>query len=553
MSLTLTNSKLGRRVESMSSVLRRLLSRVSGDANTLIRSLQNPALYDHEVEEFTVIETHISWVLLTGPYAYKIKKPVDLGFADFSTLEKRRFYCHEELRLNRRLAPHHYIDVISITGAPERPVLNGTDPILEYAVKMVQFSRDAQLDRVLARGALKNHHIDQLAQKLATFHNNVEIAGPETSYGKPTWVQELVNANFDRVLSVMHSQTDTDRLIKVRTWAEQEYDRQQETLWLRKQKGFVRECHGDMHLANIALVDDGLLIFDCIEFNDDLRWIDVMSEAAFVVMDLAGRGHPELARRFLNAYVENTGDYAGLGGLRYYLTYRAMVRAMVDSIRAGQPGLDEREKQKVLVGSRSYIALAERYTQPPQPALIITHGVSGSGKTTVAQSLLENQPFAIRIRSDVERKRLYGLAPNVRTRSETNGGLYTEEDTDRTYTRLADLTRSLLESGFTAIVDAAFLKRAQRDTFRALAKRLKALFIIFDCQPSEDTLLNRVLNREREGRDASEANAAVLTHQLATHEPLTEAEKGYAVVIDTTHGVDGTNIAAALPRPVLQR
>ena len=530
----------------MPSVLPRPPPRESDGANILIQSLRDPALYDHEVGEFTVIETHISWVLLTGPYAYKIKKPVNLGFLDFSTLEKRRFYCHEELRLNQRLAPRHYVDVITIAGTPQKPTLTGTGSAIEYAVKMVQFPQDTQLDRVLARGALKDHHIDQLAQKLAAFHGDIRIAGPETTYGLPAHIHELVRSNFDQVFPTLRRKVDVDRLHTLRTWAEAEYGKQRHTLSMRKQNGFIRECHGDMHLKNIALIDGELLIFDCIEFNAELSWIDVISEAAFVVMDLDGRGHPKLARRFLNAYLENTGDYEGLKVLRYYLAYRAMVRAMVDTIRVGQSGLDEREKHKVLVESRRYIALAERYTQVARPALIITHGLSGSGKTTVAQSLLETQPFVIRVRSDVERKRLYGLAADARTRSEVDGGLYTDKVTRRTYVRLLEIARTLLRSGSTVIVDAAFLKQAQRNAFRVLAQRLGLPFFILDCQLSENILLNRVLSRKREGRDASEANAAVLTHQLATHEPLTDAEKGYAIIIDTTHGIDSAHVTATL-------
>ncbi len=538
------------RVESMPSVLPRPSPRGSDGANILLQTLQNPGLYDHEVGDFAVIETHISWVLLTGPYAYKIKKPVNLGFLDFSTLEKRRFYCHEELRLNRRLAPRHYVDVITITGTPQKPALTGTGSAIEYAVKMVQFPQDTQLDRVLARGALKDHHIDQLAQKLATFHGNIRIAGPETTYGLPAHIHELVRSNFDQVLPTLRRKVDADRLLTLRTWAEAEYGKQRHTLSMRKQNGFIRECHGDMHLKNMALVDGELLIFDCIEFNADLSWIDVISEAAFVVMDLDGRGHPQLARRFLNAYLENTGDYEGLKLLRYYVAYRAMARAMVDTIRSGQPGLDEREKNKALAESRRYIGPVERCTQVAQPALIITHGLSGSGKTAVAQSLLENQPFVIRVRSDVERKRLYGVAAEARTQSEVDNGLYTDEVTRRTYVRLLELARTLLRLGSTVIVDAAFLKQAQRNAFRDLAQRLGLPFFILDCQPSEDILLNRVLNREREGRDASDANAAVLTHQIATHEPLTEAEKGSAAIIDTTHGIDGAHLAVNLGGPM---
>jgi len=347
------------------------------------------------------------------------------------------------------------------------------------------------------------------------------------------------------VLAALTRKFDLNRLQALRAWAQAQYERYEDVLWRRKQNGFIRECHGDMHLRNMALLDGDILIFDCIEFNAELRWIDVMSETAFLVMDLDDRGQSRLARRFLNAYVEHTGDYAGLQVLRYYLAYRAMVRAMVDTIRAGQAGLERGERRKALDEYASYIALTESYTHVPQRTLIITHGHSGSGKTTVTQALLEHTP-AIRIRSDIERKRLHQLAPDARTRSNVDRGLYSAPGTRRTYASLAGLAAMLLDTGFSVIVDAAFLKRAQRDTFRDLARQRRLPFIILDCQTPEGVLRKRVLKREREGRDASEADATVLAHQLATHEPLTEAEQRYQVTIDTTQPITGPKIADAL-------
>jgi aminoglycoside phosphotransferase family enzyme/predicted kinase len=518
---------------------------VPADTNTLICRLQDPGIYDHVVHDIVVVETHISWVILTGPYAYKIKKPVDLGFLDFSTLEKRHFYCREELRLNRRLAPHLYIDVVNITGTCERPALNTPGEAIEYAVRMVQFPQEAQLDRVAARGALRDHHIDRLASTLAAFHGNVEVAAPRSHYGEPAQVHRVVTANFERVLTALTRRSDRNRVQALRAWSQAQYERHQDVLWRRKQNGFIRECHGDMHLRNMALLDGEILIFDCIEFNAALRWIDVMSETAFLVMDLDDRGHSRLARRFLNAYLEHTGDYAGLQLLRYYLVYRAMVRAMVDMIRANQAGLERGERRKVLKEYASYIALTENYTHVPQQSLIITHGFSGSGKTTATQALLERTPV-IRIRSDIERKRLHRLAPDARTCSNVDRGLYSAPSTRDTYAGLAGLAAMLLDTGFSVIVDAAFLSRAQRDIFRDLAQRRRLPFYILDCEASEDILRKRVLKREREGRDASEADAAVLAHQLATHEPLTQPEQHDRVAIDTTQPITGPQITEAL-------
>jgi hypothetical protein len=522
---------------------------VPTDTTTLIRSLLEAQVWGHEVRDLSLVETHISWVLLTGPYAYKIKKPVNLGFLDFSTLEKRHFYCQEELRLNRRLAPRLYVDVIAITGEATRLLINGPGPVLEYAVKMVQFPQEAQLDRLLARGGLGAHHIDELAQRVAAFHGNIAVAAPESPYGEPEQIQELVLANFDRVLCELQDQGMLDRVRTLRQWAQQEYQRCHNVLAARKRQGFVRECHGDMHLRNIALLDDELVIFDGIEFSDSLRWIDVISEVAFLVMDLDDRQQPQLAWRFLNGYLEQTGDYASVEVMRYYLVYRAMVRAMVDAIRVHQPGMSEIEKRRVLDEYGTYVSLAERYTQIPRPLLIITHGLSGSGKTTVAQALLEHYP-AIRIRSDVERKRLHGLTADMRAGSDIDRGLYAPEATARTYRRLTELARIVVETGYTVIIDAAFLKQEQRMMLRVLAEELHVPFVILDCRAPVDTLRERIRSREREARDASEATVAVLERQLAAQESLTESEKTHTLSVDTTGASDGAFIADTLRKRV---
>lgn len=507
------------------------------DANTLIRSLQNPLLYDHEVRALQLIETHISWVILTGPYAYKIKKPVDLGFLDFSTLAKRRFYCEEEVRLNRRLAPELYLGVVTITGTPDAPVLNGKGAPLEYAVKMAQFPQEAQLDRVLARGELTAQQIDELAHIVAAFHARTEVAAPDSPWGDPMSVQALVRANFDRVAGTLADPGDRDRLRSLRDWCETEHARLRPRLQARKDAGFVRECHGDMHLRNMALVGGKPVIFDCIEFSEEIRWIDVLSEAAFMVMDLDDRGHPELGRRFLNAYLEGSGDYEGLAVLRYYLVYRAMVRAMVDRIRAGQTREQAPEQEALLADYRGYVALAEGYTRAPAPALLILHGLSGSGKTTVAQALLARYP-AIRVRSDVERKRLHGLEAGARTRSGLDTGLYTRQASARTYERLHALARSLLAAAYPVIVDAAFLKHAQRAPFARLAQELGVPFRILDCQAPAATLRERVRERERAGHDPSEASSAVLARQIATQEPLARDERACAITVATGAPLD---------------
>ncbi|MDX1252661.1 MAG: AAA family ATPase [Gammaproteobacteria bacterium] len=498
----------------------------------LIQSLQNPSLYDHPIEHFEVIETHISWVLLTGPYAYKIKKPVNLGFLDFSTLEKRHHYCQEELRLNRRLSPELYLDVIAITGGPDAPVLDGAGAPIEYAVKMAQFPQQAQMDRVMARGGLKPAHIDGLAQQIAAFHGRIAIAGANSPYGSPANVYQPVEENFLQIRPHLAATDDITQLERLRAWSEAAHGRRLAELQARKDQGFIRECHGDMHLANMVLLDDRIALFDCLEFNDNLRWIDVISETAFLMMDLDSRGHGPLGWRFLNGYLSATGDYSGLRLLRYYLVYRALVRAKVARIRLGQAGLSAQERHATQQQYHRYADLAEHYTHPRPAPLIITHGLSGSGKTTLTQPLLEALG-AIRLRSDVERKRLFGLPEMARTGSGVATGLYTADASQRTYQHLANLARTAIESGLPVIVDATFLKRAQRAAFHELASQLHAPFGILDYQASETALRARIGQRTVENRDASEAGIAVLEHQLATHEPLTPEESAHVIAVDT--------------------
>ena len=496
----------------------------------LIQALHNPACYSHPVQNIRLVETHISWVLLTGGYVYKIKKPVNLGFLDFSTLEKRRFYCEEELRLNRRLAESLYLEVTPITGSPAHPVLNGPGETIEYAVRMVQFPEDMRLDRMLARGELGKLHVDSLAQELAEFHGRVRVAGDDSPFGNPEHVYEPVKENFEQIRPRIEAR-DRLQLQRLETWSEQSFAGLRRMFEDRKRQGFIRECHGDAHLANMVWLDGRVVLFDCLEFNENLRWIDTMSEVAFLAMDLDDRGHPALARRALNAYLEHTGDYAGLALFRFYLVYRALVRAKVACIRLGQSGLNEKEKRLVREEYLGYVNHAERYTRAPPTALVIMHGLSGSGKTWISQQLLEDFD-AIRLRSDVERKRLHGLAPHQRSGSGIDSGIYTSEAGRLTYARLAELAAEILQAGYPVIVDAAFLRHWQREPFRALAGKARAPFVIVHIHAPESVLRERLQSRAQQTQEASEAGLAVLDQQLASQEPLTDDEKRHAVIFD---------------------
>jgi uncharacterized protein len=469
-----------------------------------------------------MVETHISWVLLTGEFAYKIKKPVDLGFVDFSTPELRRHFCEEELRLNRRLAPALYLDVVAIHGSPTAPTLEGDGPVLDHAVRMREFPQDALLPRVLARGALTAALVDELAAEVAAFHRRIDAAPADGPFGVPADILHYTVQNFTQVRRLDDFPGDAHALSGLESWTSAAYAALRPAFDERRRGGFIRECHGDLHLGNIALVDDRLTIFDCLEFNPELRWIDTMSEVAFLAMDLADRGCRDYSHRLVSGYLEATGDYAGVAVLRFYLVYRAMVRAKVACLRA-LPLAAGAPRATLLDECLGYVDLARRYAAPSGGAVVITHGLAGSGKSTLAQALVEALG-AIRIRADVERKRLHGLAANDRSGSAIGADLYEAAATERTYARVAEAAGQVAQARHVAVADAAFLRRAHRDRFRSLAANLGVPFVIVDCTAAESTLRARIDARARRGDDPSEADAAVLDYQLRTRDPLAADE-----------------------------
>jgi aminoglycoside phosphotransferase family enzyme/predicted kinase len=506
------------------------------DQSRLVAALADPARFGPQCTGVRHLETHISHVLLTGTHAYKIKKPVDLGFLDFTSLADRKRYCEQELRLNRRLAPGTYVDVVAITGSVDCPVVGGDGPALEYAVRMREFPQDALASRMLARGALTLDHLDALAAEVADFHGRVERAGPATQFGSPESVLRVALQNFTTIRPRLDDPQDLAMLDALHAWTVREHAARLPAFVHRREAGFVRECHGDLHLGNIAVIDDAITIFDCIEFNDELRWIDVMSELAFTVMDLADRGRSDLAHRFQNAYLERTGDYDGLAVFRFYLAYRALVRAKVACLRASQlPAGDA--KAALVAEYRGYVALAQHYAQPPEPAILITHGLSGSGKTALTQALLE-LTGAIRIRTDVERKRLYGMSAEQRSGSAVDAGLYAPEATERTYRRALALAETVVAAGRVAIVDGAFLKHWQRDLFCSRASTLALPCAIVAFVAPEAALRARVTTRAAAGTDASEADLAVLDRQLRAQEPLAADECATTIDFDATISLD---------------
>ncbi|MDO9141609.1 MAG: AAA family ATPase [Methylobacter sp.] len=476
-----------------------------------------------------LIETHISWVLLTGQHAYKIKKPVNFGFLDFSTLEKRRFCCDEELRLNQRFAADLYLEVVPITGTPERPDLGGTGSAIEYAVKMLRFPAGQLLRTAAESHELSTDETDQLAKLIADFHQTVERTVESSVYGDSANINHWFVENFDHIRPLLIDDAAKQQLQAIEQWGADEWQQQAELMQLRKRQGQVRECHGDLHLGNMTRLNGRVTLFDCIEFNPLLRWIDVISEVAFLFIDLLYFGYGHHAYRLLNRYLHHTGDYQGLALLRYYLVYRALVRAKVSLLRMAQQADNAVLSQQARGDYAIFANLAEQFTHRRQTALIITHGYSGSGKSTLAAQLAEHIG-AFQIRSDIERKRLFGHTALAETGSAIDDGLYSEKASLTTYQHLHELAKTVLDAGFPVIIDATFLKTEQRGSFGQLAADSGVPFHILSFQASDQALCSRIKQRQN---DASEATVAVLRRQQQSAQPLSAQEQAAVFEINT--------------------
>jgi len=497
----------------------------------LARRLRDPRCYTHPVAAVEACETHISHVLLAGEFAYKLRKPVRLPFLDFTRLEARRLDCEEEVRLNRRTAPALYLGVSRITGSPLEPRVDGEGPAFEYAVRMRRFAPGAVLGDLADQGRLTREHVDALAAGVAEFHRDAErVAVPQERAAQEAARAAL--ANFHQMAALAADDETRERLRALEAWTLQEKEALAPVFAERAAAGFVRDGHGDLHLGNVALVDSRPLLFDCLEFSPALRCGDVAGDVAFTFMDLARHGLERLAARFVSGYVEASGDYGVLAVLRFYAVYRAVVRAKVALVMRAQAASAAQGTQAAEDCGRC-LALAQRLTRRGPALLVLMHGPSGSGKTTASARLVEALG-AVRIRSDVERKRLHGIAAREGAAAAPGAGIYGAAGNEATDGRLAELVRSVLTSGYPAIVDATFLSAAARARFADLARRAGAGFQLVSCEAPAPVLRERVTARARTADDASDATVAVLESQLVAADPLDADERRHAVRIDTS-------------------
>ena len=513
------------------------------DSRLLVQRLLNAEVLGHRIVQPEVIETHISFVLLTGPFAYKLRKPIVLPFLDFRTLESRRVDCEKELELNRRWAPELYLQVIAVRGRAQCPRLDGGGEVIEYAVQMRQFPQSARLDHIAAAKGLDDAVSDALACCVSQLHQQSPVARADSPFARPDVISEQVIGNFDTLDTLALDDSHRRQLDTLREYCEQQVEKLLGVFLARLSNGMVRECHGDLHLANLIWWQGQVMPFDGVSFRADFRWVDVMSDLSFLLMDMHRLQCVQQARRVLDHWLQSTGDRDALQVVRLYLVYRALIRAKVAALRYHQlrprADADSNEAREAMAGVETYLQLATRLMQPSaKPVLIITHGLSASGKSWLARQLVEAMG-AVCVRSDVERRRLH---PQAKDR-------YAPHTTEQVYRHLISEAERVLSAEFPVILDATFLRRRWRESAMALAERLAVPMRILALHAPREVLMQRIDARLKAATDPSEADKDVLTRQFDALESLTEHEQQYTIDIESGAAIDPKAVIDSIYTP----
>lgn len=493
----------------------------------LIQQMLQPEFYPHDVEApVQLLQTHCSYVFLTGPYAYKLKKPVNFGFLDYSTLEKRQHFLQEELRLNQRAAAPLYRQVVAIAQEGDRYQFSESESAVEYALQMEQFPKGCLFSEQFEAGQLDADVIRQLAGVVAEFHARTWVDEHVRSYGQISKIRTAFDENYLQTENYIGGPQTQQQFDETKAFSDRFFETKADLFAARVAADKIRECHGDLHLGNLCRWNDQLFLFDCIEFNEPFRFVDTMYDIAFLVMDLDARGRQDLATIFLNSYTEVSGDWEGLQVLPLYLSRQAYVRAKVTSFLLDDPAIPSDRRQQAFEQAAAYYRLAYTYAQPPaQGELLLLSGLSGAGKSTLGRAIAERRRSVI-LRSDAVRKHLAGLPLLERGGPE----LYTAEMNDRTYDRLLQLGLTLAKAGYRVILDAKYDQQRYRQAAIAAAQDQQIPLQILHCQASEATLRQRLQNRQG---DIADATAELVNSQLAAWQDFVPDEQAFVRAIAT--------------------
>jgi hypothetical protein len=503
----------------------------------LFDHLKNPKFFGPHVTSVQLLQTHISYVALTGTYAYKVKKPVNFGFLDFSTLDKRKYFCEEEMRLNKRLCPDIYLDVLPITQSGNALELDGKGTIVEYVLKMKEFPQEYIMTNMLAQGKISEETIDHLCTILVDFYDTQEPSDEVTKYGELQAVKQNIDENFDQTKPMIHVTVSKETYWFIKEAATKFFERKKDVFGHRMKAGKILDCHGDLHSGNIVIAGSTIHVFDCIEFNDRFRFCDVASDIGFLAMDLDYQNHPYLSSYLLQKYVEKSGDTGMYEVLNFYKSYRAFVRGKVQGFELNDPHIDPEKKTTIIEAAKKYFALSQYYAtlfsyemHTTKPLMFLVGGLSGTGKSTVAQKIAVDYHAAV-INTDVVRKEVAGINQFERHHDSVNTGLYDPKKVDNTYELVMKQAAVILKKGQNVVLDATFQKKKYRDMAHHLAAKHHATLMIIQCVCPDAVVKQRLEDRLKK-KSVSDGRWEIYLSQKQAFEPFTSAEA--CLMMDTS-------------------
>jgi len=500
--------------------------------------LKNPRFYGSDVKSVNILQTHISFIALTGKYAYKVKKPVNFGFLDFSTLKKRKHFCEEELKLNRRLCPDIYLDVIPITKKKNDGLeLNGNGEVVEYTIKMKEFPQDRIMTNLLKQNKIAEETIDKICDILVNFYNSGKHSTKIDSYGRLESIKKNIDENFEQTKSMIDVTIPNKIFSYIKNANKRFFKERKEIFNHRVSEGHIRDCHGDLHSGNIV-ISDKIHIFDCIEFNERFRYCDVASDIGFLAMDLDYLNHPYLSSYLIYRYVEKSKDYSIFDVLNFYKSYRAYVRGKVIGFRLNDTNINKKETKEITESTKKYFDLSQYYASlfsidldNKKPLLFIVGGLTGTGKSTLSLKIAVDYNAHI-INTDVVRKELAGIDRFERHYNEFNTGLYSPEKIDFTYDKVMEKAAALLKKGRNVVLDATFQKQKYLEMAKNIAKENAASLVIIRCV-CPDNVVKKWLGERLKKKTVSDGRWEIYLHQKEIFESF-EREKNY-IEIDTSN------------------
>ena len=497
-------------------------------SSLLLEALQKPDAYPHKPRNVEFTQTQMSLVFLTGDFAFKIKKPVNLGYLDYTTLEKRHFFCEQEVKLNRRLSPEIYLEVVPVVQKGDRITVGGEGNIIDYAVKMKQLPREKTLDNLLLKDQVTTDMVAKVASKLAAFHKQAITNATISTFGKPDAILVNIEENASQTRKYLGRSISYTIYERVAAYNER-FTREHRLLFQKRvAEGRIKDCHGDLHAAHVCF-SNGLYIFDCIEFNDRFRYGDVASEVAFLAMDLDRYGRADLSQSFVNNYVTYSKDEDLLHLLNFYKCYRAYVRGKVESFQLDDELI--KDKKTALATAKSYFNLAHSYARD-KLLLILVAGTVGTGKTTLARALSMNTGFVI-ISSDVTRKKLADIPATEHRFEDFRDGIYSADFSKKTYDKMYAQANALLLQGQSVILDASFMKKEERAKAQRLSRETGAGFLIIECVLNEDTIKKRLEQRLKE-TTVSDGRWEIYESQRKDFDIISEFTPQNHIIVDTS-------------------